>query len=108
MGFLLDESIAFAFSSTLDIEFLNNTFFSYHVVGLVLGCSHKSLMLVYMYTRPSTQFDVKQFCFWYGQMNMNSNFVCTMIRNILAPKCNRQWVQMCVTSSNQIPPLVLE
>jgi hypothetical protein len=58
MGSSLDESLSSAFSSTLVIEYLNNTFFSYYVVGLVLGRSHKSLMLMYMYIRSSTRFDV--------------------------------------------------
>jgi hypothetical protein len=29
-------------------------------------------------------------------MNINSNFVYTMMQNTLAPKCEGQWVQMCV------------
>jgi hypothetical protein len=36
------------------------------------------------------------FSFCYGQLNMESNFTYTMMLNTLEPKCNEQWVQMCI------------
>jgi hypothetical protein len=56
MGFSFNDSFSFALSSTLNIESLNNIFFSYHVVGLALGRSHKNLLLVHICTKSSTQF----------------------------------------------------
>jgi hypothetical protein len=53
--------LSFTLSSTSNIESLDNIFFSYHAMGLVLGCSHKSLLLVYMYTRSSIRFNVNRF-----------------------------------------------
>ncbi len=49
----------FRFTSPLSS---NNIFLLYHVVGLAPSRSHKSLLLLYMYTKSSTQLDVNQFC----------------------------------------------
>jgi len=58
MGSLPNYSLLFV----VDIESLDNIFFSYHVVGLVPSHSHKSLILMYMYTKFFGQFDVNRLC----------------------------------------------
>ncbi len=54
MGSLFNDLLSSTFSSTSNIESSDKIFFSYHVVGLVLGQFRKSLLLVYMYTKFST------------------------------------------------------
>jgi hypothetical protein len=81
--------LSFALSSTLDIESSNIIYFLYHAMGFALGHSCKSLLLMYMYTKLSTQFDVNQFrtSLWTNEYEPNN--VCTMMQNTLAPKCDK-------------------
>jgi len=68
-GSSFDVPPLFKLKRTLDIEFSNNIFFLYHVVGLALFVLHVLLLI--------------NFIFYYGRMIMNSNSIHTMWWNAL-------------------------
>jgi hypothetical protein len=64
-------------------------------MGLVFGRFHKSLLLVYMYTK-STQFDVNKFRSLLWTNEYKFWFYLHDDVNKLVAKCDKQWVQMWV------------
>jgi hypothetical protein len=95
MRSLFDELFSSALSSTSDTASSDNIFFSYNVMGLVFGRFHKSLLLVYMYTK-STQFDVNKFRSLLWTNEYKFWFYLHDDVNKLVAKCDKQWVQMWV------------
>jgi hypothetical protein len=71
---------------TLNIEFSNNIFLLYHVVGLA-PFVFPILLLI-------------NFILYYGRMSVNSNSIHTMWWNKLATKWDRQWAQIYIHFDN--------
>jgi hypothetical protein len=107
MGSSFDDSFLFTLSSTLNIEFLDNIFFSYHALELALGRFHKSLLLVHMYTKSFVQFNINWFftLLWIDEYEFQFRS-----HDHLEHTCTKMWLAIgckCASiSPYQIPPLM--
>jgi hypothetical protein len=102
MGSLPDDLVSSSFSSTSDIESSNNIFFLYHNMGLALGHSHKSLLLMYMYTKSFAQFDINWFfiLLWTNEYELQFR---------LHDDVEHTWTKMQWTMGvNVHPPIVIK